>query len=98
MAIQRGKAFLAAGADCAFVPYAKDPDIIRALVQGIGPINILATKGVPSIAELHALGVARVSVGSGPHRATPGADPRYRAPVEDPGDLRRVHQPCASPG
>jgi 2-methylisocitrate lyase-like PEP mutase family enzyme len=70
MAIQRGKAFLAAGADCVFVPYARDPDVIRALVQGIGPINILATKGVPSIAELHALGVARVSVGSGPHRAT----------------------------
>ncbi len=70
LAIERGKAFLAAGADCVFVPFAKDTDTIRALVQGIGPINILATKGVPPIAELKALGVARVSVGSGPHRAT----------------------------
>ena len=34
-----------------------------------GPINILAGRGVPSIAELHELGVARVSVGSGIARA-----------------------------
>jgi 2-methylisocitrate lyase-like PEP mutase family enzyme len=70
-AIERGKAFLAAGADCVFVPGVRDADTIRALVAGIGgPINILATKGTPPIAELQALGVARVSVGSGPHRAT----------------------------
>ena len=35
-----------------------------------GPINILAVDGTPPIAELEALGVARVSVGSGPMRAT----------------------------
>jgi len=46
-------------------------DTIRSLVEGIGgPVNILAVKGSPSIAQLEALGVARVSVGSGPHRAT----------------------------
>lgn len=71
VAIERGNAFLAAGADCVFVPFARDADTIRRLVQGIrGPINILALKGVPSIPELKALGVRRVSVGSGPHRAT----------------------------
>jgi 2-methylisocitrate lyase-like PEP mutase family enzyme len=71
VAIERGRAFLAAGADCVFVPGVRDPEAIGALVQGIGgPINILATKGAPSIAVLKKLGVARVSVGSGPHRAT----------------------------
>jgi 2-methylisocitrate lyase-like PEP mutase family enzyme len=71
VAIERGKAFLAAGADCIFVPGVTDADTIRRLVEGIGgPINILAVKGTPSIAQLEALGVARVSVGSGPHRAT----------------------------
>jgi 2-methylisocitrate lyase-like PEP mutase family enzyme len=70
-AIERGKAFLAAGADCVFVPGVRDPATIRALVEGIGgPINVLAVKGTPPVAELEALGVARVSVGSGPHRAT----------------------------
>lgn len=71
VAIERGKAFLAAGADCVFVPGVRDADTIRSLVEGIGgPINILAVKGAPTIAQLEALGVARVSVGSGPHRAT----------------------------
>lgn len=69
-AIERGKAFLAAGADCVFVPGVRDPKTIGALVRGIGgPINVLAVDGTPSIAELEALGVARVSLGSGPMRA-----------------------------
>ena len=69
-AIERGKAFLAAGADCVFVPGVTDPATIGALVKGIGgPINVLATEGAPSITELEALGVARVSLGSGPMRA-----------------------------
>src|SRR4029453_731258 len=71
VAIDRGRAFLAAGADCVFVPGVRDRDLISSLVQGIGgPINILATKGAPAIADLEALGVARVSLGSGPMRAS----------------------------
>jgi len=70
VSIERGRAFLAAGADCVFVPGVKDPETIAALVRGIGgPINVLAVDGTPPIAELEALGVARVSVGSGPMRA-----------------------------
>jgi 2-methylisocitrate lyase-like PEP mutase family enzyme len=71
VAIERGRAYLAAGADCVFVPGAFDRETIAALVAGIGgPINIIALAGAQSTAELEALGVARVSVGSGPHRAT----------------------------
>ncbi len=70
-AVERGKAFLAAGADCVFVPGVRDRETIGALVSGIGgPLNVLAVDGTPSIAELEALGVARVSVGSGPMRAS----------------------------
>jgi 2-methylisocitrate lyase-like PEP mutase family enzyme len=70
VAIERGKAFLAAGADCVFVPGVRDRDTIAALVTGIGgPVNVLAVSGSPPIHELEALGVARVSLGSGPHRA-----------------------------
>jgi 2-methylisocitrate lyase-like PEP mutase family enzyme len=70
VAVERGKAFLAAGADCVFVPGVKDAETIAALVAGIGgPVNVLAVDGTPPIAELEALGVARVSVGSGPMRA-----------------------------
>ena len=71
VAIERGKAFLAAGADCVFVPGVRDKATIGALVTGIGgAVNVLAVDGSPSIAELEALGVARVSLGSGPMRAT----------------------------
>jgi 2-methylisocitrate lyase-like PEP mutase family enzyme len=71
VAIDRGKAFLATGADCVFVPGVRDRDTIAGLVQGIGgPINILAVPGTPAVSELEALGVARVSVGSGPMRAS----------------------------
>ncbi len=70
VAIERGKAFLDAGADCVFVPGVRDAETIAALVKGIGgPVNILASAGVPSIKELEALGVARASLGSGPMRA-----------------------------
>jgi 2-methylisocitrate lyase-like PEP mutase family enzyme len=73
VAIERGRAFVDAGADCVFVPGVYDAPTIGALVKGIGgPINILATEGVPSIPELEKLGVARVSLGSGPMRATMG--------------------------
>jgi 2-methylisocitrate lyase-like PEP mutase family enzyme len=71
VAIERGKAFLEAGADCVFVPGVRDAPTIGALTRGIGgPVNVLAVDGSPSIPELEALGVARVSLGSGPMRAT----------------------------
>ncbi|MGH3479148.1 MAG: isocitrate lyase/PEP mutase family protein [Nocardioidaceae bacterium] len=63
--LDRAAGFLAAGADGVFVPGVKDPDTIRALVEGIdAPVNILVGPGSPSVAELRDLGVARVSLGS----------------------------------
>ena len=70
-AVRRANAYLDAGANSAFVPGVSDADDIAALVRQInGPLNILAVQGSPTIAELHELGVARLSVGSGPARAT----------------------------
>jgi len=70
-AIERGRAYLAAGADCVFVPGVRDAATIGQLVAGIGgPINILAVAGTPPVPALEKLGVARVSVGSGPMRAS----------------------------
>ena len=69
-AVERGRAYLAAGADCIFVPGVVDPAVITALVQGIdGPVSILAVPGSPPLTELKAFGVARISTGSGPYRA-----------------------------
>jgi 2-methylisocitrate lyase-like PEP mutase family enzyme len=72
-AIERLNAYRAAGAPSLFAPGVKDKETIGHLARGIaGPLNILATVGTPSVAELRQLGVARVSVGSGPMRATLG--------------------------
>ena len=71
--IARLNAYRAAGAQSLFAPGVKDKDTIAQLARGVaGPLNILATVGTPPIAELQQLGVARVSVGSGPMRATLG--------------------------
>jgi len=70
-AIRRANAYRQAGADCLFVPGVIDRETIARLAKEIaGPINILAVAGSPPVAELEKLGVARVSVGSGPMRAT----------------------------
>ncbi|MGH3648831.1 MAG: isocitrate lyase/PEP mutase family protein, partial [Micromonosporaceae bacterium] len=68
--IERARAYLAAGADCVYPILATTPEAIRALVdQTGGPVNVLFHAGAPSIAELVALGVARISLGPGLHRA-----------------------------
>jgi 2-methylisocitrate lyase-like PEP mutase family enzyme len=62
--IDRGKRYLAAGVDCIYPIGAADPDVIRALVDGIpGPVNVGYGRGKVSLQELAELGVARVSFG-----------------------------------
>lgn len=61
-AIRRADAYLAAGADCIFPIGVADSDVIATLCATIkAPINIGARAGLPSLAELERLGVARVS-------------------------------------
>jgi 2-methylisocitrate lyase-like PEP mutase family enzyme len=68
---RRLTAYRDAGADCVFAPGLKDPETIGRLVRDLQcPVNILAVSGTPSVPELEKLGVARVSLGSGPMRAT----------------------------
>ncbi len=72
-AVRRCNAYRGAGADCLFVPGVSDEETIARLVEAIdGPLNILAGAETPPVARLESLGVARVSLGSGPMRATLG--------------------------
>jgi 2-methylisocitrate lyase-like PEP mutase family enzyme len=70
-AVRRGRAFLAAGASCVFVPGRLDAATATALVEGIGlrKVSVLAAPGGASPAEFAAAGVARISYGPWPHRA-----------------------------
>ena len=63
--LERAAAFRAAGADGIFVPGAVEPGTVKELADGIeAPLNVLVGPGAPPVAELAALGVARVSAGS----------------------------------
>jgi len=72
-AVRRLSAFRDAGADCVFIPGIRDVETIRRVVQDLNcAVNILAGPGSPSVQELAALGVKRISLGSGPMRAAMG--------------------------
>jgi 2-methylisocitrate lyase-like PEP mutase family enzyme len=63
--VERGRAYLAAGADCVYPIGLRDRTTIGRLVKALGaPININVRAGSPSVAELEALGVARASTAS----------------------------------
>jgi 2-methylisocitrate lyase-like PEP mutase family enzyme len=85
-AIERLNAYRAAGAQCLFAPGVKDAETIAQLTRGVeGPLNILATVGTPPVAELQKLGVARVSIGSGPMRAALGFLARMARELHEEG-------------
>jgi 2-methylisocitrate lyase-like PEP mutase family enzyme len=64
--ISRLQAYQEAGADVLYAPGLQSAEHIRAVVSSLDrPVNVLALLGVPPIAELGELGVARVSIGGG---------------------------------
>lgn len=84
--VRRLNLYRAAGADCLFAPGVTDPDTIGRLVHDIdGPLNVLAVQGTPAIRELAALGVRRVSQGSGPARAALATARRVAAELKGQG-------------
>lgn len=84
--IERLNAYRDAGAESLFAPGVKDPDIIAKIARGVrGPLNILATAGTPPAHELEKLGVARISVGSGPMRACMGLAQRIAKQIREQG-------------
>jgi 2-methylisocitrate lyase-like PEP mutase family enzyme len=84
--VRRAHAYRDAGADCIFVPLVNDAATIGRLARSIdAPLNVLAVAGTPPAAELQALGVARVSVGSGPMRATFALMQRIARRMKDEG-------------
>lgn len=86
--VERLNAYRDAGARSLFAPGVSDKTIIALLARAIrGPLNILATVGTPSIAELQQLGVARVSLGSGPMRAAMGLLARMARQLREEGSF-----------
>ena len=69
--IRRLNAYREAGAHCLFVPGVTDMAVLAQLVRSVSaPLNVLAGPGMPPVADLQSIGIARLSVGSGIMRAT----------------------------
>lgn len=90
-AIRRLRAFRDAGADCVFVPGLTDASTIARIVSDLQhPVNILAGPGSLSVFELHKLGVARISLGSGPMRAALGLLRRLAQELKSKGTYQSL--------
>jgi 2-methylisocitrate lyase-like PEP mutase family enzyme len=73
--VRRANAYLAAGADCAFVPGCSDATSIATLVRELdGPLNVVMglSGGALTLDQLRDLGVRRVTVGGSIARAMYG--------------------------
>jgi 2-methylisocitrate lyase-like PEP mutase family enzyme len=67
-AVERGRAYRRAGADCVY-PILAPTELLPALVTGIGgPVNAHAAPAGPTTAELVAAGVRRISYGTSVHK------------------------------
>jgi 2-methylisocitrate lyase-like PEP mutase family enzyme len=74
-AVERGRAYLDAGATCVFVPGDFGEDVIVELVEGLGErrLSVIGLPSIPPPARLEDLGVARISYGPYPQRLVLGA-------------------------
>lgn len=69
-AVARAEAYLAAGADCVY-PILAPASVLGELVKRVpGPVNVYFRPDGPSLADLAALGVARVTFGGGLYEHT----------------------------
>lgn len=96
-AVERGKAFLDAGAPVVFVPGILDEAQISELVGAFGPqrLTTIGIPGTPSLARQAELGVARVSFGPMSQRVALTALAKLVEAVRDgggvPDDMRPLN-------
>ncbi len=84
--LARLEAYEAAGADVLYAPGLTDIEEIRQVCEALSkPVNVIAMPGGPSVAELAAAGVSRVSLGSTLYRAAMGGFLRAAKELRDDG-------------
>ena len=90
--VERGRAYLDAGAACVFVPGVSDETTVEQLVEGIGVrrVSVLAGPGSAPPSRLTELGVARVSYGPWPQRVATAALAAIAADLLAGGSLPEV--------
>jgi 2-methylisocitrate lyase-like PEP mutase family enzyme len=97
--IARLQAYQEAGADVLFAPAVVDPGELRQLLVSVDlPVSVLVLPGAPTVGELGALGVSRISVGGAIAVAAYGAAINAVTELRDKGttsywDLAAVARP-----
>lgn len=67
-AVDRAKAYAAAGASGFFIPGLQEKPLIARIIDGAPlPVNVMVMDGVPHNSELAEIGVARISYGNAPY-------------------------------
>ena len=85
-AVRRANGYLAAGADCLFIPHVSDGETIGRLARELsGPLNVIAGPPAPPLPELERLGVRRASLGPRLVQATLGLVRRLAAELRERG-------------
>jgi 2-methylisocitrate lyase-like PEP mutase family enzyme len=89
--IRRLVAYADAGADCLYAPGVVARDPIAAIVRAVAPrpVNVLVSRAGTTVAELAALGVRRVSVGSALARVAWTAFMRASGELAERGTFER---------
>ncbi|HZR84727.1 MAG TPA: isocitrate lyase/phosphoenolpyruvate mutase family protein [Candidatus Binatia bacterium] len=91
--LRRAEAYTQAGADGLFVPRLSKPDEIERVCRAVSrPVNLLLAPGMPPVAELRRLGVARLSVGGGLQQAALGAARRWAKGLLERGDVAYLEE------
>ncbi|WP_169164982.1 isocitrate lyase/PEP mutase family protein [Cellulomonas taurus] len=84
--IVRLRAYAAAGADCVYAPGLRSLTEVQTVVSAVSvPVNVLAWPDGPTVAELGAVGVRRVSVGGALASTAYGALLRAATELHDRG-------------
>jgi len=96
-AVERGRAFLDAGATTVFVPGNFGEDVVAELVAGLGErrVSLIGLPDVPPPARLEELGVARLSYGPYPQRVILGALQDLASSLYEGGTLPRGIRPLS---
>jgi 2-methylisocitrate lyase-like PEP mutase family enzyme len=100
--ITRLQAFEAAGADVLYAPGVDQIEDIKRVIAAVSrPVNVLLRPGGPSVGELAAVGVARITVGGGFAFAALGALTEAALEIRDAGTtgytrLSRIGQQAAA--
>ena len=77
--LERAAAYHAAGANSLFIPGLADLEAIAKIVAGPLPVAVMAWPGAPTVAQLTAVGVVRISLGSAIAEAAYGLAARAAA-------------------